>query len=329
MFKNVAVVCNSRAERGPLQSVIAAMPGCQVYTVDVGGMPPDCAVRAALFQYDHVFRGFAGLRLVVVLGDRYETMAAALAAYFLKIPVAHIHGGECTSGSLDDAFRDAITHMATLHFAPTAEAQGRILMLRGYASLNYFVYTVGAPGLDGIPQNSWKRDRNLILVTYHPETRAKDYGLGNCKRMLAAFDELPGYEFMFTGVNNDPGHDVIFGTMSEWFARTQRGLWREDIGHDEYVGLMQRAALVVGNSSAGIIEAPWIGIPTVNIGDRQLGRPYADSVHQNDYDILVAIKMALSFKGDANPQYRGGAGEKIAAIVKEYLGVTGECRLSS
>ena len=319
MSGEIAIVCNSRAERGPLESVIAALPDAHVLSVDASGMTPEQGMRMALFQFDAMLKT-KPFKLVIVLGDRYETLGAALAAFFLRIPIAHIHGGETTTGAFDDALRHSISHMATLHFCPTAKAFHKLSMMgfdRGA------LFRVGAPGLDGIPQNSARRDhKNLVLVTFHPETMAEDYGVANCRAMLSAFDDFTGAEFIFCGINSDPGGLDVGSLQKQWCAESMRGIWRDDLNHAEYVALMQKAALVIGNSSAGVIEAPWVGVPSVNIGNRQDGRPPSPSVFYakgDEREIGYCIKRALAFRGDPAPAYQGGAAPKIAAICREFV----------
>jgi UDP-hydrolysing UDP-N-acetyl-D-glucosamine 2-epimerase len=313
-MSGIVIVCNNRAERGPLESVIAALPEARVVGVDVAGLPPAAAMAYALTE----FTGrLAGARLVIVLGDRYETLAAALAAMFLRIPVAHIHGGETTTGAFDDALRDSITAIASLHFPATFKAQGRIRELRPDTS-TYSMCMAGAPGLDGIPRGSALRDRKLVLVTYHPETRAADYGAAGCRAMLAA---LPlGYEIIFCGVNTDPGGAEIQRIIDDWRSR-RGGAYMPGLSHRDYIAMMQHAELCIGNSSSLVIECPWVGCPSVLVGNRQDGREYADSIFQCDEDIGAAIKDALAYTGigASDPIYQGGAAPQIAAACREFV----------
>lgn len=326
----ISVIIPSRAEFGPLASVIAALPGCNVVRFDSTGMSPAIAMAQALPYYTAVFTNMKTTR-VLVLGDRYETLAAALAALFLGIPVAHCHGGETTEGAFDDPMRHAITHVASLHFVAHEDAAERVMLMKGFAGpggpsyLSQGIHVVGAPGLDGIPQASAKRDRKLILVTYHPETRAEDLGLSGCRAMLTALTPYTAtHDIWFCGVNNDPGgkeiEDVIYAFDAEYNTTNSTKI-KFSLDHARYVEHMQSAALVIGNSSAGIIEAPWIGVPSVNIGHRQKGRPLATSVfqwnHGDEMPLDEIIVKALGFVGFSNPHYYGGpVGERIANILK-------------
>lgn len=327
-FSDVFVVSNSRAEYGPLESVIAALPGCGVFGFDVSRRDPHEALEFAVTAFHKLMNRVYKPKLVVVLGDRYETLAAALAAMFLNIPVAHIHGGEMTAGAFDDAMRDSITAIAELHFAATPEAQERILMMRGRSVRPYRVYTTGAPGLDGIGRNTATRLIKRFLVTFHPETRANDKGAWTLATMLAAFQAFPDYEIAFMGVNTDPGSSMVVDQIQAWMRATGRGQIY-DIPHDRYVEFMKGSALVIGNSSAGIIEAPWVGIPTVNLGKRQDGRPQAPSIFNatgNSKDeVIDKIANALSWPGPNYwVKYHGGAGPKIARVIAEFCGIEKE-----
>lgn len=330
MPPDIVIVANCRSERGPLQSVIAALPEAEevCFPAELQVGHPSRVMSLAL---DYFHGAFARLnpRVVVVLGDRYETLAAALAATFLRetlvsiqrIKLVHIHGGETTTGAFDDALRHSITHLTEqsggAHCVATYDAQERVYEMLGGKVGPDRLRIVGAPGLDGVEGSSATRTDKLILVTYHPETRAADYGLAGCKAMLGA---LPlGYETRFCGVNNDPGNADIRAAINNQLLN-HGGVWCPDMPHAMYVGLMQRASLVIGNSSAGIIEAPWVGVPSVNIGMRQHGRPHAHSVTTapvgNVESIRLAITTALSWRGPWAPCYRGGAAPRIAEIVR-------------
>lgn len=312
-FSGVTVVSNSRAEDGPLGSVIKSMPGCVVTKFNSDGMSPAVAVAQAIVYFTVAFKA-QNTKLVVLLGDRYETLAAALAAMFEAIPIAHIHGGETTVGAFDDPMRHSISHMAALHFVATDDFAMKL------ANMGIHPYTIsvsGTPGLDNIPGNSAKRDKNEILVTYHPETRSPDYGVAQCERMLLSLDRYykNGYDVLFCGVNNDPGSEQIKELIKTYCEQRSCAKIVTDMNHGDYIEKMQHAALVIGNSSAGVIEAPWVGVPTINIGDRQKGRPMARSV----YPSMKYVDEALRHKEPWNPIYRGGASQIISAAIKKWL----------
>lgn len=330
----ISVIIPSRAESGPLDSVIKALPEANIIRFDSTGMSPAVAMAQALPYFTAMYRN-ANTTRVVCLGDRYETLAAALAAMFVGVRVAHIHGGETTTGAFDDAFRHSITHLAEqsggLHFVATGDAGDRVACLLGGTDGCWgpgydgddgmHIHLVGAPGLDGIEQGSARRNQEVILATFHPETRAPDYGLGACQAMLQTLDSFGDYKVIFTGVNNDPGAVEIREKIALYCKHDDDEIV-ENISHAEYIALMQSAALVIGNSSAGIIESPWVGCPSVNIGLRQNGRPRASSVFQwnvgDEQPLSEIIVKALGFVGYANPVYTGGpVGERIATILRQ------------
>ena len=268
--------------------------------------------------------------IIVVLGDRYEILAAAQAAMLARIPIAHIHGGEITEGALDDGMRHAISKMAHLHFVASDPYRARVIQM-GEAPER--VFTVGAPGLDNIDKLdlpdraelerdiTLPADSDYFLVTYHPATLSEENTGGEAKEMLAAFDRFPGHRVVLTGVNADLGHDRIAALLSDYAAKNKdRVSLHASLGQRRYLCAMKHAAAVVGNSSSGIIEAPAMQTPTVNIGDRQKGRLRATSVIDcagRANDIAAAITKALDagFRSGLDamtPPY--GAGGASAAI---------------
>ncbi len=273
--------------------------------------------------------------VVVVLGDRYEILAAAEAAMIARLPIAHIHGGEITEGAMDDAMRHAISKISHLHFVAAEPYRARIIQM-GEAPER--VFAVGAPGLDNIdkldlPDRAGLEEelglpvnQNYFLVTYHPVTLSTgDTGL-EAEEMLAAFDQFSDHRIVLTGVNADPGHDRISGLLSDYAARNvPRVSLYTSLGQRRYLGAMKFAAAVVGNSSSGIIEAPALNTPTVNIGDRQKGRLRAPSVIDcagRTKDIAAAIGKALDpdfragLKTMIRPYGTSGASEKIKDRLK-------------
>jgi UDP-N-acetylglucosamine 2-epimerase len=199
----------------------------------------------------------------------------------------------------------------------------------GYPDRGGYIHVVGAPGLDGIPQNSAKRSERLILVTFHPETMAQDYGVAACRAMLAGLAQYSalGYEIMFCGMNTDPGYREITSEIQD-YLRAHGGSVVQNMNHRGYIACMQRAALVIGNSSAGVIEAPWVGCPSVNVGARQDGREMADSVFgihsgADGKNIADMMRHAMAFSGDPGAIYRGGAAEKIARVCREFVECSG------
>lgn len=273
--------------------------------------------------------------IVVVLGDRYEILGAAEAAMIARIPIAHIHGGEITEGAMDDSMRHAITKMAHLHFVAANDYRNRVIQL---GELPERVFDVGAPGLDYIDrmelmnQSRVEEDLNLpsgsafFLVTYHPETLSREDPGVEAGELLAALDGFPDNPIVLTGVNADPGHNLIAQMLAKYAeSHKDRVTLYPSLGQLRYLSAMKFAAAVIGNSSSGIIEAPSMGVPTVNIGSRQNGRLRAPSIidcpGQVDR-IGVAIRKALNseFRNSLQfmkvPYGTGGASQKVKHHLK-------------
>ena len=246
--------------------------------------------------------------LLVVLGDRYEALAAAEAAYLMNIPVAHIAGGEKTVGALDDALRHAITKLSSLHFAAADEYKNRVLQLGENPNM---VFNVGAIGLDNFTDVNMMTKTELeefvdfdlgeepfILCTVHPET-ATGVDVSNFLKPLSkALVGFPQNKILITKANADAGGQLL-NQLLEAFEAERRHQVKvvASLGQRGYLSAMELAGVVLGNSSSGILEAPSAGTPTVNIGDRQQGRLRAPSVIdvENSTDsIRDAIQRALS-----------------------------------
>lgn len=222
--------------------------------------------------------------VIIVLGDRYEILAAVSAALIYKIPVAHLHGGEITEGAWDDSIRHAVTKMSHLHFTSTEAYRQRVIRMGEQPER---VFNVGAIGVDNIRNfKLWDRsateeslgfalDRNTIVVTFHPVTMRGE----RVEELLAALDDAAGVRVVFTMPNSDAGNEEISRAIREWCERNRdRAVCFASLGQMRYLSTLQFVGGVVGNSSSGIIEVPSFGIPTLDIGDRQKGRIAAESV---------------------------------------------------
>lgn len=226
--------------------------------------------------------------MMVVLGDRYETLMAATAAMIAKIPVAHIHGGEITEGAYDDAIRHSITKMSQLHFASTEAYRRRIIQMGEQPEC---VYTVGALGVENIKNVPlWTKeklekdlglslDRDTLVVTYHPVTLDDTSSEVQFSSLLKVLDEYSDMQVIFTKANADTDGRIINRMIDEYVERHRdRCVAFHSLGQVRYLSVLQFCKAVVGNSSSGIVEAPSFHIPTINIGNRQQGRIAADSV---------------------------------------------------
>lgn len=245
--------------------------------------------------------------LIVVLGDRFEILAAASAALFFKIPVAHLHGGEITEGAYDDCIRHAITKMSHLHFTSTEEYRKRVIQLGEQPDS---VFNVGAIGVENITSVSLLSKEELersigfslgeksLLITYHPVTLENSTAEEQCRILLSVLDEFPEYRFIFTYPNSDTDGRLIINLINEFVQKyPDRAIAFNSLGKVRYLSTLQYVTAVVGNSSSGIIEVPSFGIPTLNIGDRQKGRMAAESVIHcgaSLSEISTSLRLVLS-----------------------------------
>ncbi len=245
--------------------------------------------------------------LVLILGDRYEMLAVAQTALLLGIPLGHIHGGERTEGAVDESIRHAITKMAHLHFTAAEEYRCRVIQMGEQPGQ---VYTVGALGLDSIKKIPLLAKAELakslsftfrslnFLVTYHPETllTEKENQIA-VEALLAALDEFPEAGVLFTGANADVGGARVNERLQQYTqAHPSRAAFHMSLGQQRYFSAVQYADMVLGNSSSGILEVPFFGKPTVNIGERQKGRLRVPSIldcQASKEKIIETIKKAL------------------------------------
>jgi len=226
-------------------------------------------------------------------------LGACLAATVAKIPIAHIHGGECSFGSFDDQIRHAVTKLAHLHFAATEEYASRLQHMGERR-----VWVMGAPGLDNLRNMPPRRRGKYFVLTFHPATTADE----DPRDVVAALGEFPEYGVVWTGVNNDPGSDLIRGAFP----------WPETpLDGGGYVAACRGAAAIIGNSSSGLIEAPVMKVPTVNIGRRQDGRSRGPSVVDVPMGGIVGgIRKVLEYTGPFDSPYGGfGASRRIANVL--------------
>jgi len=225
---------------------------------------------------------------VVLLGDRYEILAAAVAAFFLEIPIVHIHGGEVTHGAFDDTIRHAITKFASVHCVAHDQYAARVIQLGEHPDT---VHMVGALGVDQLSSTPLKNREQLeqhlglslrdpvFLVTYHPVTSGESDALVEVSELVAALEGIPKATVIITMPNADPDHQVILDVLRVAANRHPgRWLFTESLGQVNYWSVMALATAVVGNSSSGILEAPSFPTATINIGPRQNGRIFSQSV---------------------------------------------------
>lgn len=295
---------------------------------------PGDTVRAMARCLTGVSDALEALRpdIVLVLGDRYEILAAAQAALIHGVPVAHIAGGDTTEGAFDESIRHALTKMAHIHLVTNDLSARRVRQL-GEAPDR--IHVVGSPGLDQLRRRPLLDRAALedalgaplgarnILVTFHPVTLTADRGRGEFEALLAALDALPRDVVKWiTRPNADPGHRAIEEALDRWARDRPDVRVFASLGQLRYLSLMAQVDAVVGNSSSGLYEAPSFGVPTVDIGDRQKGRLAAASVIRcaaGADAIAVAVEAAfqLDCAGVVNPYGDGFSAGRIVQILRE------------
>lgn len=270
--------------------------------------------------------------VLVILGDRFEALAAAQSAMLMKVPVLHLHGGEISEGATDDAIRHAISKLSYLHATSTEAYRQRVIQL-GEAPER--VHNVGAIGLDHLTRSNLLNKTELaqalnfqltqpfFVVTYHPVTLADEPAQASFAALLAALDKFPEHQIILTYPNADEGGRQIMSMLQQYAANQPlRVLAIKSLGQLRYLSAVKHAAAVIGNSSSGIIEVPAFNVPTVNIGSRQQGRLAASSVlhcSATENAIAATITKALNHPvtNNINPYGQGDASGKVIQMIKQ------------
>ncbi|MGE6220110.1 UDP-N-acetylglucosamine 2-epimerase [Nubsella zeaxanthinifaciens] len=273
---------------------------------------------------------------IIILGDRYEMLAVAAAASIFKIPIIHLHGGEKTEGAYDDAIRHAITKLSQLHFTSTEEYRNRVIQMGEDPSR---VFNVGAIGLDNIinqqvlSKQELERELGVTFkkynyqITFHPETLAEKSSKEQFEELLMAIKQQKDSLFIFTKANADSDGRIINFMIDEYVKNNpDHAIAFASLGSVKFLSLLKYCDAIVGNSSSGIIEAPSLGIQTINIGDRQKGRVQASSVvncESSSSAIIQAFDQVKQYKKEdvplTNPYGSGNTAEKIYCLLKEKL----------
>ena len=276
--------------------------------------------------------------MVVILGDRYEMLAAASATMIHRIPIAHIHGGEVTEGAVDDCVRHAITKMSYLHFASTEVYRNRIIQLGEEPER---AFNVGALGVENIKtvklldketlekSIDFKFGENTIMVTYHPVTLEKESSAEQFGNLLHVLAKKIGWNIIFTKANSDTDGRIINQMIDRFVAEHKdRCIAYTSLGRVRYLSVLKYCSVVIGNSSSGIIEVPSFHIPTVNIGDRQKGRVASGSVIHcgtSVESIDDALDKAMQddfrkrIKSERNPYESKNTSSEIVRVIKYFL----------
>lgn len=276
-------------------------------------------------------------KLVIILGDRYEILAIAIACLINRIPLAHIHGGEITYGAIDDAIRHSLTKLSNLHFVANKVYKKRVIQLG--ESKNY-IFNYGGLGVDAIQNlkliNKTTLEKLLkfkfwhynFIVTYHPVTYEKNQSAKQFNEILKSIRACRNIFFIFTFPNTDQENNEIINKILNFCKNNVNTTYYRNLGQLNFLSLLKECDGIIGNSSSGLLEAPTLNVGTINIGNRQNGRLRSSSVidvRAKKEDIIKAIKNILSkkfknrIKSSNNPYGNGGSSLKIYKKIKEIL----------
>lgn len=273
---------------------------------------------------------------VMVLGDRFEIMAVAAVCLLRQVPLVHLCGGDVSFGAIDDCARHAITKMACLHLTGNDDMVRRIIQLGEQPNT---VFNVGEPGLENIRNfrpmdiNNVFEDfplseRKYALVTYHPVTTEKGSALIQIKNLIMALRQFPDFKFIITKANCDDDGEVINEYIERECKNDANMMFVASLGIERYLSLMKSCAAVIGNSSSGIIEAPFMKIPTVNIGNRQQGRAQSPSIinstnEKKDIEKSIREAFTADFYEKASKTKSlygdGHTSDKTVNIIKDFI----------
>ena len=276
--------------------------------------------------------------LLVVLGDRYEIFGASTAAAMLGIPIAHLHGGETTEGAVDEFLRHSITKMSTIHFTACEQYKNRVIQLGEVPERVFDVGALGVENIINLPEipleelgEKLKADINDTqygLIIFHPTTQEQGTAEHQVKELIKAISSFDRMKFLIIKSNADAGGRLINSIWDEEAKKHDTWVLVSSLTSRLYLTALKHAAVMIGNSSSGIIEAPALHIPVINIGDRQKGRLMADSViccEPNAEDIAAAMKRAMSSafgpiaKETKSPFGDGNTSDKIVYEIKRFL----------
>lgn len=370
-MKTLAIVTATRAEYGLLSSVIKKFKqkkdvdvkvvvtgthlskeyGLTVQEIESDGVNPDAKIEIlsekgsengvsetmsnAIVKFTEYFADNK-CDAVMLLGDRYETLAIAIAAINNKVPVIHLYGGEATLGALDELYRNAITKLSFLHFTSTQEYRNRVVQMGESPDR---VFNVGSLGVENIKNIKLinKKDLeedlgisldNYAVMTFHPCTADQ----GDVKRqtdgIIKSMISHPEINFICTKANSDLGGCVINELLKQVSLKFNNIFLFDSLGMKRYLSAVKYSKFVIGNSSSGIIEVPSLGVPTINIGDRQKGRVQAESIincSEEYSDIMESITKAtdndfLNRIGENdNPYEKDDVVNLVVKITYDYL----------
>lgn len=276
--------------------------------------------------------------IIIVLGDRFEIFSVAIAAHLLGIPIAHIAGGDITEGAVDDAIRHCLTKLSYIHFPGCEQSTKRVIQMGEQPNR---VFNVGELGIENCKRMKLLKRQELAenlrfpdimkdyaVVTFHPVTMERNTGVNQVRELIKAMDLMSGMSYIITLANADAGGREINEIWIEEGANRKNWFVIPSLGVLRYLSAVKYARVVIGNSSSGIVEVPAMGVPTVNIGDRQKGRMMSESVIccEPTYECIekaIQDSMTEEFRKIARNVVSlfgdGKTSEQIEKRVLEYL----------
>ena len=270
--------------------------------------------------------------VIMILGDRYEAFILAYCATILKVPIMHLHGGELSYGSYDESFRHSITKMSYWHFVATKNSMQRVSQMGEQRNRIFYIGSLVNDNLKVTKKYNkeflakdlkFNLKKKLALLTYHPTTLISNSDDKIIKNIIKFLNEKK-YNTVITSPNADPDGLKIKNKIKKFIDGKKRFLFVDNLGSEKYYALIKFADFVIGNSSSGILEAPLIGTPTINIGNRQLGREKSPSIFDSDgslYSISGCYNKILNLKTKQqnkklSPYYKENPIKKIIKIIK-------------
>ncbi len=263
--------------------------------------------------------------MIILLGDRYDVLPIAIACHICRIPLVHIHGGEVTYGVIDDSIRHMITKMADLHLVADKNFRKRVIQLGENPKK---IFNIGSLGVDAIKEIKFQTrkkiyqlyripdKKNYLIISLHPETTNNNNKL-LITNLLKALEHHPQYFYIFTYPNSDTDSDTILKSIKLFIKKNNSSVLIKSAGRTDYLSLVKYSSALIGNSSSGLVEAPALNIPSINIGNRQAGRPVATSVlscNGTIKQISKALKNIYMVKKNKTVSYKGK--NKIKTILK-------------
>ncbi len=371
-MKKILILTTTRAEYGllkPLMTEMLADPyydtkiavtgthlspefGMTVREIESDGLPIDKRIEIVLSSDTPVALSKSmGLALIsfseyfeecepdalIVLGDRYETLAVCCAAMNARIPIFHLHGGETTEGLIDESIRHSITKMSYLHFTSTETYRKRVIQMGESPDR---VFNVGAIGVENALNTKFLSLAELeksiqfhlgpkyIVGTFHPVTLEKMTAHKQVSELLDVLDCHPEFNYLFTKANSDTDGRIINQTFEDYAKNHNNFCLIDSLGIKRYLSAVKYSSFVIGNSSSGLVEVPSFHVPTIDIGDRQRGRisgqtvihcdPTTESI-RNAFELATDPSFVSSIKNSENPYGNGQTSKKILAIIKDFF----------